>query len=256
MPTYKLTLEYDGTVYAGWQRQLDQPTIQQQVEEALGRLTQETITVIAAGRTDAGVHAFGQVVSFRAEKSRNSKEWLRALNGILPQDIGAKDIEEVPDDFHARYHATTKHYEYRICNSPVKPVLDRLRVWHVPKLLDVSLMRQGASYLLGQHDFSSFENSPTDNTNPHCTIQNLNLIQNGSHIWIQISADRFLKQMVRSIVGTLSEVGLQKRPPIQMKEILELKDRRKAGKTAPPHGLYLMSVDYPEDIKKKNQKRL
>jgi len=254
MPTYKLTLEYDGTDYAGWQRQPDQPTIQQNVEEALSRLTQETITVIAAGRTDAGVHAFGQVVSFRAATRRNSKEWLRALNGLLPHDIGSKDIEEVPDVFHARYHAITKHYEYRICNSPEKAVLDRLRVWHIPKLLNVSLMRQGASCLMGQHDFSSFENSPTDNKNPICTIQNLNSIQNGSHILIQISADRFLKQMVRSIVGTLVEVGHQKRLPIHMKEILEMKDRRAAGKTAPPHGLFLMSVDYTDKMSKVKSK--
>ena len=244
MPTYKLILEYDGTTYAGWQRQPDQPTVQSTLEEALLQISQGAIPTVAAGRTDAGVHALGQVVSFRSDKGLSPEEWTRSLNGVLPRDICVHQTDIVSDDFHARYSAKRKTYEYRILNHPIRPVLHRLRLWHIPKPLDLISLQEGARLLEGQHDFSSFEGSPTDNQNPSCHLQTLSIHEEQRIIRITFQADRFLKQMVRAIVGTLAEVGQGKRSPIDMKTILEARDRSSAGKTAPPYGLYLMKVEY------------
>ena len=170
MTTIKLTLEYDGTAYAGWQRQPDHPTVQAALECALEQITQSTITTVAAGRTDAGVHALNQVISFRSSKPLSPQEWCRGLNGVLPVDIAVKNVECVSDNFHARYSALAKIYEYRISNTPCRPAIDRLRLWHIPKSLDIPAMEQAAQYLLGKHDCSSFQGSPTDNTNNICVI--------------------------------------------------------------------------------------
>jgi tRNA pseudouridine38-40 synthase len=148
MATYKLTVEYDGTAYAGWQRQLNQPTIQAAIETALHQITQATISVIGAGRTDAGVHAWGQVASFRSEKPLTVDDWHRALNGLLPDDISVRSVQQVSDDFHARFSARAKLYEYRILNRPEPPALDRHRVWHIRTLLDIPAMQQAANVLL------------------------------------------------------------------------------------------------------------
>jgi len=157
MPTYKLTIEYDGTAYAGWQRQPDQSTVQRTLEEALFQISQIITPTIAAGRTDSGVHAIGQVVSFRSDKQFSPGEWTRALNGVLPHDVCVHQTEQVPETFHARYSAKQKTYEYRILNHTIRPVLHRLRVWHIPKPLDVTAMEEAAYFLKGQYDFSSFE---------------------------------------------------------------------------------------------------
>jgi tRNA pseudouridine38-40 synthase len=244
MPVFKLTIEYDGTGYAGWQRQPDQPTVQAALEAAIQQVTQATIPVIGAGRTDAGAHAVGQVASFRTNKPLSAEEWLRALNGLLPADISVRSVEAAPDDFHARYSATGKLYEYRILNRPERSALDRHRAWHVRKRLDLDAMREAARPLLGRHDFSSFQGHPTDTENPVCDLRRLELYQELPTIRIEAEADRFLKQMVRAIVGTLVEIGLGKRPPQAVKDILEARDRRAAGYTAPAHGLYLIRVDY------------
>ncbi|RMH06853.1 MAG: tRNA pseudouridine(38-40) synthase TruA [Nitrospirae bacterium] len=244
MSTFKLILEYDGTAYAGWQRQLHQPTIQAALESALEQITCRRVHTIAAGRTDAGVHALHQVVSFRTEKALQAEQWTRALNGLLPPDISVKSTEQVSDTFHARYDAVAKVYEYRIINQPTRPALERHRGWHIFRPLDVEAMQQAARILIGRHDFSSFQGSPTQVLNPICHLHRLVLQPEGSIIRITIQADRFLKQMVRTVVGTLVEIGLQRRSPETMDEILRAKDRRAAGKTAPPHGLYLMDVFY------------
>ena len=246
MPTYKLTIEYDGTAYAGWQRQPDRPTIQHMLEEAIFRISQTLTPTIAAGRTDAGVHALGQVVSFRSDRSFSPEEWTRALNGVLPNDICVHRTDQMEDAFHARYSAIGKTYEYRILNHPIRPALDRLRLWHIPKPLDLTALQQAAHALEGRHDFSSFEGSPTDNRNPICQMRALSIQTERPVIRMTLTADRFLKQMVRAIVGTLVEVAQGKRSPTEMKTILEARDRRAAGKTAPPHGLYLLNVDYGE----------
>ena len=246
MPTYKLTMEYDGAAYVGWQRQLDQPTIQASLESALRELTQETISTVAAGRTDAGVHALGQVVSFRSDRSLDPGDWTRGLNAILPKDIGIRSTELASDEFHARHSAVGKVYEYRIVNDRRRPVLDRTRVWHVPKNLDLDAMRESAVCLLGRHNCLSFQCAPTKNKNPFCQIRFLEIHDAGPQVHIRIEADRFLKQMVRAIVGTLVEVGLGQRRPAEFKRILASQDRRSAGKTAPAQGLYLVEVLYPE----------
>lgn len=244
MPTIKLTLEYEGTHYAGWQRQPDQPTIQETVETAIKAVTQQTISVVAAGRTDAGVHALGQVVSFRIDRDMTAYDWAMALNAHLPPDISVSAVDFPPPEFHARYNAKGKLYQYRILNRSPRPALDRQLLWHVYKHLDDAAMNQAALHLIGSHDFSSFETQPTENEDPICDLQRLVVIREGHELRIEAYADRFLKQMVRSIVGTLVEVGQGKREPESFAAILAARDRRKAGRTAPPQGLCLIRVDY------------
>ncbi len=244
MATFKVTLEYDGTAYAGWQRQPNQPTLQEAVEAAVRSVTQTEVPVIAAGRTDAGVHALGQVVSFRTNKALAPEEWLRALNATLPPDINVRSVESVPDTFHARYSATGKRYVYRILNRPDRSALERTRAWHLYGKLDLDAMRAAAKYLVGKYDFSSFQGHPTDVENPICDLRRLEIVRDQELIRIELDADRCLKQMVRAIVGTLVEVGQGKRKPDDVKTILDVKDRRAAGYTAPAHGLYLVTVTY------------
>lgn len=246
MPTIKLTLEYDGTAYAGWQRQLDQPTIQQAVETAIEGVTGIKVSVIGAGRTDSRVHALGQVASFRIDRDMTPREWTRALNAHLPETITVRSAAIMPDTFHARHQAIGKLYEYRILNRPERPAVDRHACWHIYKPLNDAAMNQAALCLIGSHDFSSFETQPTENEDPMCHIQRLIVIRHGDLVRIETYGDRFLKQMVRSIVGTLVEVGLGKRTPDSLATILAARDRSAAGKTAPPQGLFLVRVDYPQ----------
>lgn len=244
MPTIKLVLEYDGTRYAGWQRQPDQPTIQEAVERAIQQVGQITASVIGAGRTDAGVHARGQVASFRTTRDWSAADWMRALNAVLPEDIAVQSTALMPDAFHARHDARGKLYRYSILNRSAKPTVDRAFVWHVHTPLNEAAMQQAALLLVGRHDFSSFEGSLTDNTDPICNLQRLTVIRRHERIEIDAYADRFLKHMVRAIVGTVVEVGRGKRPPEHLLTILTAHDRRAAGQTAPSHGLSLMQVDY------------
>jgi len=244
MPTIKLILEYDGTSYAGWQRQLNQPTIQETVETAIEGVTQTQVSIMGAGRTDAGVHALGQVASFRINRDLTPREWTRALNAHLPETIAIRSAAIMPEAFHARHSAKGKLYEYRILNRSDRPAVDRHYCLHVHKPLNDAAMNQAAMVLIGPHDFSSFETQPTKNDDPICDIQRLTVYRHGEHLRVEAYADRFLKQMVRSIVGTLIEVGLGKRPPDSLNAILNAHDRSAAGKTAPPHGLFLVRVDY------------
>lgn len=244
MPTVKLIVEYDGTSYAGWQRQPDQPTVQEAIETAIKQLAQMEVSVIGAGRTDAGVHALGQVVSFRIDKDWTPYEWTRGMNARLPKDITVRSAEIMPDDFHARYAAHGKLYEYRILNRPERPAVGHAYVWHVHTALDDEAMQQAASMLIGTHDFTSFEGTLTDNEDPICHLQQLVLTRQEVNLRISTYADRFLKHMVRVIVGTLVEVGQGKRLPRDIPAILAAKDRTRAGRTAPPQGLFLMRVDY------------
>ncbi len=244
MPVVKLILEYDGTDYSGWQRQPDRPTIQEALETAIEGVTQIMVPAIAAGRTDAGVHALGQVVSFRIDRDMTPRQWTRALNAHLPDTIAVQSAAIMPDTFHARYSAKGKLYEYRILNRPERPTVERHACWHIHKPLNDAAMNQAALALIGQHDCSSFETQPTENDDPVCHIQRLAVIRHGDELRIEAYADRFLKQMVRSIVGTLVEVGLGKRPPEEFHSILDARNRSAAGKTAPPQGLFLIRVDY------------
>jgi tRNA pseudouridine38-40 synthase len=244
VPTIKLILEYDGTAYAGWQRQPNRPTIQETIEAAIEGVTQTKVSVIGAGRTDAGVHAIGQTASFRSDRAMTPHKWTRALNAHLPDTVVVRSAAIMPDEFHARHSAKGKLYEYRLLNGGQRPVLDRLYSWHIYKPLDDLAMNRAAEALTGSHDFSSFQTQPTDNDDPICHLQRLTVFREGDRLRIEAYADRFLKQMVRSIVGTLVEVGLSKRPPDSLKTILNARNRSAAGKTAPPEGLFLIRVDY------------
>ncbi len=244
MPIVKLTLEYDGTAYAGWQRQPNQPTVQAAVEAAIAGVTQINSPVIGAGRTDAGVHAMGQVASFRIDRDMTPRGWTRALNAHLPKSIVVRSVALMPDTFHARHSAKGKLYEYRILNRPERPAVERNYCWHIHQPLDHVAMNQAGLALIGSHDFSSFQTQPTDNNDPICHLQQFTVFREGERLRIEAYADRFLKQMIRSIVGTLAEVGLHKRQPDRLRHILDARDRSAAGKTAPPQGLFLVQVDY------------
>lgn len=244
MATIKLTVEYEGTAYAGWQQQPDRPTVQGQLELALYQIIQEKTVIVGAGRTDAGVHALGQVASFRTLKTLPPQKWAPALNRYLPRDIVILRSEQVPDDFHARYSAKAKIYEYRISTRPFRPALNRHRVWHVHFRLDLSRIQRAIPCLLGSHDFSSFEGPRSATTDRVCQVSELTLHEETDLVVFRLSADRFLKQMVRTIVGTLVEVGRSRREPDDLETILKARDRQKAGETAPPQGLYLVEVLY------------
>jgi tRNA pseudouridine38-40 synthase len=244
MPTVKLVLEYDGTCYAGWQRQPDHPTIQEAIERAIHQVSQATVCVIGAGRTDSGVHALGQVASFRTDRDWSASNWMRALNAVLPKDIAVRSSALMDARFHAQRDARGKLYIYRILHRPARPTVDRAFVWHIYRPLNEAAMQQAAATLIGSQDFSSFEASLTDNSNPICHLQRFTVIRHDDQILIEAYADRFLKHMVRTMVGTVVEVGLGKRTPDSLTEILRSRDRSAAGQTAPPHGLCLMRVDY------------
>ena len=245
MPNLKLILEYDGTHYHGWQRQPSLSTIQGILEEAIRKVTGEKVTVIGAGRTDAGVHALGQVANFKTKTRLKPDAWQRALNSVLPEDIVVRQAEKVSDRFHARYDARGKIYQYRILNRSFRSAIQRKHQWVVYPCLKTVRMRAAAHLLRGRHDFSAFQGGSKQNRKRAlCTVKRLALARQGDDIFITIEADRFLHQMIRMIVGTMVEVGKGKRSPTEIRKILESKDQSQAGQTAPPQGLFLMTVKY------------
>jgi len=246
MNKFKAVVEYDGTAYHGWQLQKDLPTIQGQMEKALERILGISTRVHGAGRTDAGVHAVGQVAHFIADWSHPSTDLLRACNAMLPQDITVRSLEHAADDFHARHSAHSKAYVYRILNVPLRSPLLRFYSWHIPYLLDSDLMQVATTHLAGSHDFAAF-GAPTDGT-PSTVREVLRARWDIDHddglLQFTICATGFLRYMVRSLVGTLVFVGRRKIRPEDFMKILESRDRSKSGPTAPPHGLCLKSVEY------------
>jgi len=245
MRTIKLTIQYDGTAYVGWQIQPKGLTVQGVIEEKLNQLTGEAVRLTAASRTDAGAHAMGQVAHFKTKSRLDPKAIQRALNSLLPPDIAILKGEEAPEGFHARRDAKSKVYEYRILNRDVRSVFDRLYAWHVPQKLNLSSMRKATGYLVGEHDFSAFRSTGTPT---HTAVRKVIRAQwkrgRRGLLAFEIEGSGFLKQMVRAIVGTLVEVGKGKIDPEGFREILEAKDRSKAGPTAPAHGLFLMEVKF------------
>lgn len=240
----KLTIEYDGTAYHGWQHQPKHINIQQTIKEKIEIIAKEKINLIGASRTDAGVHALAQSANFKTKSRMNEGEWQRALNSLLPSDIVIKKAEIVPPDFHARFSSKGKIYKYLILNQPVPSALYRNYAWHMPYPLKLAEMRKAAKFLIGRHDFSSFRASSCTAQNPVRKIKRLAITKKNGFIQFTIEADAFLHHMVRNIVGTLIYVGIGKLSPAQIESILKAKDRRLAGKTAPAHGLYLVKVKY------------
>jgi tRNA pseudouridine38-40 synthase len=245
MRNFKMVVEYDGTSYCGWQRQKNGISIQQILEDKLRFITGETITVIGSGRTDAGVHACNQVASFKSDTRLPAEILFRGINGLLPPDIVVKSLEEVDAQFHAQHDARGKIYVYRICNKQLRPALGRNYFWFIHHPLDLPAMEQAAGYLTGRHDFSCFCATGTQVKDRVRTITGIALKKDEDGLLeITVEAQGFLKYMVRNIVGTLVEIGRGKRPPEEMKEIIDSRDRNIAGITAPACGLYLMGVKY------------
>lgn len=245
MPRYRLTVEYEGTDLAGWQRQLTDPSVQQCLEDAVFRFTGQRVVVIGAGRTDAGVHATGQVAHIDLDKSYPDHTIINATNFYLrPRAIAIIACHEVPSDFHARFSAIKRRYQYRILNRIPPPVLARNRVWHVIPPLDADLMQEGARHLTGRHDFTSFRALHCQAKSPIKTLEELTVQRAGDEIVIETAARSFLHNQVRTIVGTLKMVGERKWQPEDVNTALVARARSAAGPTAPPEGLCLQSVEY------------
>ena len=243
MPNYKLTLCYDGTRYRGWQRQGNTPdTMQEKVESALSRMLDQPVETAASGRTDAGVHARAQVVSFRAKTDRAPEEILKELRAALPADIGAVSLSEAAPRFHARLNAKGKTYVYRVWNSDLPDVFERRYRVPEPRALDLDAMRKAASALCGEHDFTSFCSDKRMKKSPVRRVDAINVERLGDEVRICFTGSGFLWNMVRILAGTLLEVGLGEREADSMQAVLDARDRTAAGKTAPVQGLILWEV--------------
>ena len=243
--TFKLIIEYDGSDFHGWQRQKSDRTVQETIERALAVMTREKISLIGSGRTDAGVHALGQVASFKTHSGLTAKTFFNGLNSLLPDDVVVRACEPMPKGFHARFDVQSKHYRYHILNTQLAPAIARQYVWHIRKSLDAAAMRQAARFLVGTHNFKAFEGtgSPRDHTVRTVTVSTVKTSADGN-LTYDIRANGFLRFMVRNIVGTLVEVGLGKTAAADVDTILQSKDRSHAGTTAPPQGLFLIEVTY------------
>lgn len=246
MPNFRLTLEYDGRDFAGWQVQPGgQRTVQGALEAAVERVTGRAVRVIGSGRTDAGVHAQGQVASVRVETRLEPDQLSRALNGVLPADVAVLGAERVPEDFHARHDARSKLYCYRIWNGASPSPLRAPRAWHVARPLDLGAMRPAAQALVGTHDFACFRATGSGAGSSVRTLTRCQLEGEArAEIRLLVEGDGFLRHMVRALVGTLVEVGRGQRPAGSMPAVLAARDRGRAGRTAPAHGLSLVRVDY------------
>jgi tRNA pseudouridine38-40 synthase len=245
MRNIKVVLEYDGTNYAGWQRQKNALSIQQVVEEALYKLTREKITVIGAGRTDSGVHARGQVANFFTASRIPAERFSFALNSVLPPDIRVLESQEVSHEFHARYSAKAKQYRYSICMRPHAPAIARNYYYHVPDILDVDAMNVATQYIIGTHDFKAFQSAGSSVKNTVRTVYEAYWVwEPPCYLYFNIKGNGFLYNMVRILVGTFIEIGRHRMLESDIKRILESGDRDKAGPTAPAHGLCLERVYY------------
>jgi tRNA pseudouridine38-40 synthase len=245
MPKYKITIEYDGTGIYGWQRQAEGPSVQKFIEEAIEKFSKEKVNIYVAGRTDAGVHALGQVAHFELEEEYPEYIIQRSINHFLkPNKIIILECEKADSEFHARFSAQKRNYKYIIINRPMPSVLDVKRAWHIRQSLDVDKMQEAANYLVGMHDFTSFRAANCQAKSPVKQIDEIKIYKDGERIIFTLRAPSFLYHMVRNIVGSLQLVGLGQWKPEEIKTVLEAKDRSKAGVTAPPHGLYFTKVEY------------
>ncbi len=245
MPRYRLTLEYDGSGYNGFQSQPGQPTVQGAIETAIAAFSGETVRIAAAGRTDAGVHATGQAVSFDLGKAWPARTVMNALNAHLVEEaVSVLDCAEVDGEWHARFSATGRRYLYRILNRPGRPALDLGRVWHMKKPLDADAMHQAAQGLVGLHDFTTFRDVNCQSKSPEKTLNVARVTRVGEEVLLVFEARSFLHRQVRSMTGSLVEVGLGRWTAAHLVAALEAKDRARCGPVAPSDGLYLTGVEY------------
>lgn len=242
-----LQVEYDGTVYSGWQKQHSPllPTLQGEVEKVLSQIADQPITVTCAGRTDAGVHATCQVVHFDCNIDRGTDAWVKGSNSLLPGTIRVLWARTVTEEFHARFSATARRYNYVICQRKIAPAILVQRITHIRASLDVAAMNVAAGYLVGENDFSSFRAAGCQSQSPHRHVMQANVCRRGAFIILDIKANAFLQHMVRNIVGALLEIGRAKQSPDWIQTLLTAKDRTQAATTAAPDGLYLVEVSYP-----------
>jgi tRNA pseudouridine38-40 synthase len=241
-------LEYDGSAFSGWQTQTHVRSVQQVVNSALAIVADEVISTAAAGRTDAGVHACGQVIHFDSSASRNLRSWQLGTNSNLPPDVALQWVREVPDSFHARYSAVARTYRYVILQRDVRSPLDRQRAWHLRNPLDEERMSAAGQHLLGEHDFSAFRGAGCQAESPVRRIERLVVTRSGDHVHIEVRANGFLYHMVRNIVGALARVGAGAAEPGWLGALLAGRDRRLGAPTAPPEGLYLAGAHYPAEL--------
>jgi len=244
---YKIILEYDGTNYVGWQKQLDAKgkSIEEIVQNAIYQMTQETVQVNSAGRTDAGVHAIGQVADFFVKKEFEPFRIMQGLNNYLRlTSVAVVSCQIVSDEFHSRFDAKKRHYQYLICNRKAQLVLQKHRAWHVAQDIDIDQMREASKFLIGRHDFSAFRDAECQALSPIKTLEKIDISRSGDIIKVEVSAKSFLHHMVRNIVGTLVWVGIGKITKEDVALILAKKDRKLSGPNAPAYGLYFLGVDY------------
>jgi tRNA pseudouridine38-40 synthase len=246
MTRWKLTIEYDGGPFMGWQRQEHGPSVQQALEEALQRMTGEGAQFIAAGRTDAGVHALAMSAHIDVERGLTPHRLREGLNALVrPHPISVLEVEQVADDWHARFSCTGRRYLYRILNRRAPPALDAGRVWHIAVPLDLAAMREGAAFLVGRHDFTTFRSAQCQSDSPVKTLDRLKVSKLGEEIHVTAAARSFLHHQVRSMVGCLALVGRGQWRADDMRKALEARDRSALGFNAPPQGLYFVEAIYP-----------
>ena len=239
-----LGIEYDGSRYIGWQRQKSGLGVQECIEEAVALVANEPVEALCAGRTDAGVHAIGQVAHFDTQAKRTERGWVLGINSNLPDDINVCYAKVVDEDFHARFSALSRTYQYLILNRLVRSSLYRKRAWWIYESLDVARMKKATTCLLGKHDFSAFRAAGCQASTPVRTIRQLEVERTGEWLRISVNANAFLQHMVRNITGTLVEIGRGQKDPEWMRTVLDGRDRKVAGVAAPPHGLTLVGVEY------------
>ena len=245
MPRYRFTVEYDGSAYNGFQAQKDQPTVQGALEAAIKAFSGQDVRIAAAGRTDTGVHATGQICHVDLDKDWPARTVMNAMNAhMLDERVSVLDCVPVSDEWHARFTANGRKYLYRILNRPGRPAIDQGRVWHVKKPLDAEAMHEAAQYLLGQHDFTTFRDAQCQAQSPIKTMDVARVTRVGNEVHLVFEARSFLHRQVRSMTGSLAEVGLGRWSPEQFKAALDAADRTRCGPVAPSDGLYLTGVTY------------
>lgn len=252
VPTYTLAIavEFLGTNYRGWQRQKEVTGVQAVLEDAIGKVANETVEVVAAGRTDASVHASNMIAHFVTRAYRPTHNWLRGVNSLLPDDIALRWIQPMPEDFHARFKAIARRYRYITLNQPQRPAILNHQVTHIHEPLDLPAMQQAAAYITGTHDFSSYRAAACQSNQPVRTVSHARLFQHGAFIVFDIQADGFLHHMVRNLMGTLYAIGRHELQPEDFLAILAKKDRTIAPPTASGDGLYFINAYYPEEYQR------